>query len=160
MILIILRAIFRLIANHCLAPGLRILLFRWSGISIGKSAYINMGFYAIDNYQKNMIIIGKRVSVAPNVTIICDSYPNNSMLNIFHMRKKAKVVIEDDCWIGTGSIILPGVVIGRMSIINAGSIVTKSVDAYSIMAGIPAKKIGDILDRYRFEDDSYYKNNR
>jgi acetyltransferase-like isoleucine patch superfamily enzyme len=54
------------------------------------------------------------------------------------------MVIEDDVWIGAGAIILPGVRIGRHSVIAAGSVVTKSVDAYSVYAGNPARKIKEI----------------
>lgn len=51
------------------------------------------------------------------------------------------VVIADDVWIGAHSIILPGVRIGKGAIIGAGSVVTKSVKPYTIVAGNPAKEI-------------------
>jgi len=50
-----------------------------------------------------------------------------------------EIVIEDDVWIGMGSKILPGVVIGRGAIIGAGSVVTKSIPPYSIAMGVPCK---------------------
>lgn len=61
-----------------------------------------------------------------------------------------KVIIEDDVWIGYGSIILSGVKIGIGSIIAAGSVVTKDVDPYSVYAGVPAKKRSD---RFSNQDD-------
>ncbi|MBO2600169.1 acyltransferase [Shewanella algae] len=51
------------------------------------------------------------------------------------------VIIEDDVWIGSGSIILKGVTIGRGATIAAGSVVTKNVPEYSIVGGVPAKFI-------------------
>ncbi|MEO9210109.1 MAG: DapH/DapD/GlmU-related protein [Ginsengibacter sp.] len=57
-----------------------------------------------------------------------------------------KIIIEDDVWIGFGSIILSGVIIGQGSIIAAGSVVTKNVQPFSIYAGVPAKKIQDRFD--------------
>ena len=54
-----------------------------------------------------------------------------------------KVIIEDDVWIGYGSIVLSGVKIGRGSIIAAGSVVTKNIDEYSIYGGVPARKLND-----------------
>ena len=54
-----------------------------------------------------------------------------------------KVVIEDDVWVGHGSIILSGVTIGKGSIIAAGSVVTGNVESYSIYGGNPARKIKD-----------------
>jgi chloramphenicol O-acetyltransferase type B len=60
----------------------------------------------------------------------------------------SKVTIEDDVWVGYGSIILSSVKIGRGSIVAAGSVVTKDVEPYSIVAGNPAKFV-----RYRFSQD-------
>jgi acetyltransferase-like isoleucine patch superfamily enzyme len=54
-----------------------------------------------------------------------------------------KVIIEDDVWIGFGTIVLSGVKIGQGSIIAAGSIVSKDIEPYSIYAGGPARKIRD-----------------
>ena len=51
------------------------------------------------------------------------------------------IVIEDDVWIGAGVRILDGVVIGKGTIVGAGAVVTKSTEPYSIVAGVPAKKI-------------------
>ena len=57
-----------------------------------------------------------------------------------------KVVIEDYVWISCRSVILPGVLIGKGAIVAAGAVVTKDVNPYTIVEGIPAKKIGE---RYR-----------
>ena len=51
----------------------------------------------------------------------------------------SKIIIEDDAWIGTGTIILPGVIIGKKSIIGAGSLVSKDVKPNSIFKGVPAE---------------------
>lgn len=51
------------------------------------------------------------------------------------------LVIEDDVWIGANAIILPGVRIGRHSIVAAGSVVTRSIEPFSVYAGVPARKI-------------------
>lgn len=56
------------------------------------------------------------------------------------------IIIEDDVWVGYGAIIMSGVKIGRGAIIAAGSLVTKDVEAYSIVGGNPAKHI-----KYRFD---------
>ena len=49
------------------------------------------------------------------------------------------IVVEDDCWIGSGAIILDGVTIGRGSVVAAGAVVNKDVPAYAIVGGVPAK---------------------
>ena len=58
------------------------------------------------------------------------------------------IIIEDDVWIGTRTIILKGVTIGEGSIIGAGSVVNKSVPSYSIACGVPAKVV-----KMRFNND-------
>lgn len=66
----------------------------------------------------------------------------------FEERKKRKVIIGNDVWIGHGAIIMPGVKIGDGAIIGSGSIVTKDVERYSIVVGAPAS-----LLRYRFSKE-------
>ncbi|WP_367773606.1 acyltransferase [Flavobacterium sp. WC2421] len=56
------------------------------------------------------------------------------------------IIIENDVFIGARSIILKGVTIGRGALIGAGSVVSKNVDAFAIVGGNPAKKIGDVRD--------------
>lgn len=55
------------------------------------------------------------------------------------------VVIGEDCWLGVNTTILPGVTLGRGCVVGAGSVVSKSVAPYSIVAGVPAKPIGKRL---------------
>lgn len=64
------------------------------------------------------------------------------------------VVIEDDVWIGSGAIIVPGVSIGKGSVIGAGSVVTKDVSANVIAVGNPCKVLREITERDR---EYYYK---
>lgn len=87
--------------------------------------------------------IGKWVRLGPHVSIL-------TMNHVYQSRKipikqqgleKKPVVIDDDVWIGINSVILPGVTIGKGAVVAAGSIVTKDVEPYSIVGGIPAKHI-------------------
>jgi len=52
------------------------------------------------------------------------------------------IVIEDDCWLGSGVRVVDGVTIGQGSVIGAGAVVTKDIPPYSIAVGVPAKVIG------------------
>lgn len=127
----------------------RKILLRNSNVYVGKQSVINANFVLSDDYKK-MLFIGDRVAISPNVTVICCSAPNNSNLNEnFYVKsnlvKEAKVSIGNDVWIGANTVILPGVTIGKSSIIGAGSIVTKDVDENSIYAGNPAKKIKSLI---------------
>jgi acetyltransferase-like isoleucine patch superfamily enzyme len=89
------------------------------------------------------IEVGECTVIAPNCTIITSNhnYKSSEFLpydNSFIMKK---VKIEDYCWIGRNVLILPGVTIGKASIVAAGSVVTKSIPEYSIYGGNPATLI-------------------
>jgi maltose O-acetyltransferase len=144
MIMRLIRFLLRALANMCIIPGLRIFFWRLSGVMVGKDAFLNLGLTVIDNYRGNVIKLGERVAVAPKVILIADSDPNHSILGkIPSFNKRGSVTIDDDSWIGAGVIILPGVHVGKCAAIGAGAIVTENVDDYAIMAGNPARKIGD-----------------
>jgi acetyltransferase-like isoleucine patch superfamily enzyme len=126
----------------------RKLFFEMTNVSIGIDTVINRNFIVSDSCEP-LLKIGNRVAISPNVTIICESSPNNSHLNEndyvrTHLIKKEKVIIEDDVWIGTNAVILPGVIVGKSSIIGAGAVVTKSVKEYSIAVGVPAAVVREI----------------
>lgn len=89
-------------------------------------------------------IIGKWVMMAQDVKIYTSNHRYSSIdipMCFQGYTEYRPVIIEDDVWIGAGVIILPGVRIGQGAIIGAGSVVTKDVEEYSIVAGNPAKKI-------------------
>jgi maltose O-acetyltransferase len=90
--------------------------------------------------------IGNDVMMAPEVTILSSTHGTESTdapMRLQPQPPKRPVVIGDDVWLGTRIIILPGVHIGSHSIIGAGSVVTKDVPEYAIVAGNPARVIRD-----------------
>lgn len=84
------------------------------------------------------IKIGNRVMIGSHVAITSLTH-DYEVTNMKKSLKKAEVEIEDDVWIGSHSIILPGISIGKGAVIGAGSIVTKNILPYSIVFGCPAK---------------------
>lgn len=98
----------------------------------------------------NDIVFGRDVMMGPDVVIMSNAHAF-SRIDVPMIAQGAAprraVVIEDDVWIGTRSIILPGVRIGKGSIIGAGSVVTKSIAPYSIVGGVPARVIGSRLEK-------------
>jgi acetyltransferase-like isoleucine patch superfamily enzyme len=84
--------------------------------------------------------IGNRVLIAAHVVITSRGHP--VALPRYGKTEDAPISIEDDVWIGAGAIILPGITIGAGSIVAAGAVVTRSVERYTIVAGVPAKPIG------------------
>ncbi len=115
------------------------------GYVIGKDVYIPSSFRVSDlKERRNNISVGDRVSMGPNVYIITDSSPNNSkLIKLFPLISK-NVTIENDVWIGANVTILPGVTIGKCSIIGAGSVVNYDIPEYSVAVGSPAKVIKTI----------------
>lgn len=92
---------------------------------------------------KSVISIGKGVQIAPN----CAFYPYdhgiepNELIEKQPLRTKGGIMIDDDAWIGYGSIVLDGVRIGKGAVIAAGSVVTRDVPDGAVVAGIPARII-------------------
>ena len=94
-----------------------------------------------NSYISNYVTIGKYVMMGPDCLIYTTNheFSNVETPMCFQKWQKPKPVnIEDDVWIGGRVIILPGVTIGKGSIIGAGSVVTKNVEPYSIVGGNPA----------------------
>lgn len=104
-----------------------------------------MGEHSVVNQRCRLdtrggIRIGRNVSIsAETVILTADHDPQSAD---FAGREKP-VVIEDRVWIGTRATILPGVTLGEGAVVAAGSVVTRDVPAYSIVAGVPAKVIGE-----------------
>lgn len=95
----------------------------------------------------NKIIIGNNVLTGRWVTITDNSHGKTEWENLKeiplkrNLYSKGPVVIEDNVWIGDKATILPGVRIGKSSVIAANSVITKDVPPYSVVAGNPAKII-------------------
>ena len=89
------------------------------------------------------ITIGKNVGIGPTVKILTSFHSEEGRsVPILHSKINFKqVIIEDDADLGIGAIILPGVTIGKGAQIGAGAVVTKDVEPYTVVAGVPAKKI-------------------
>lgn len=136
------------------ANRIRIFFLRAAGYHIGKKVYVGEGFIVSDTLSnRDNVIIGDRVSIAPRVTIITDSSPNQSILNRLYPLETRPVRINDDAWLGAGVIVLPGVEIGKCAIIGSGSVVTGSIPPYSVAVGNPARIIKKI-DHEQLQLDS------
>lgn len=97
-------------------------------------------------YIGNQVMLGPRVYIrAANHNIESTEIPINEQGhrygNIHYQTKNYSIVIEDDVWVGANSIILPGVKIGKGSVIGAGSVVTKEIPPYSVAVGTPARVV-------------------
>lgn len=137
------------------------------GCNVGYASYIHAGSYIVKTK------IGRYCSIAPNVRIVCGNHPTKTIVTThpalysgkqcggIRLSKTAQfeeytyadkesrfyVVVGNDVWIADSARIINGVTIGDGAIIVAGAVVTKDVEPYSIVGGVPAHKIS-----YRFSE--------
>ncbi len=102
---------------------------------VGRNSRIN----GVHIDVRELVVIGENVRIAP-YTIIMDS-DFHDLNNHFADGASSPIIISDDVWIATRSTILKGVTIGKGSVVATGSIVTRDVPDYCVVAGIPAKVI-------------------
>lgn len=146
---------------HLSLPPVRTILLRLAGARVGADTVIfDVRFANLYHYGFRKLVIGNRcflgdevmldvrggVTLEDEVTLsnrtnivshINVGYPDHPLQKIYPT-KESPVVIKRGAYIGTGAIILPGVTIGRESVIGAGAVVTKSVSARVVVAGVPA----------------------
>ena len=104
-------------------------------VSIGKSAMLLcIGGVTIGNQV--MVAHGSQIISAGHRIPVAGESMRFSGLDI------APVVIEDGAWIGGGAIVLQGVTVGRGAVVAAGAVVTKDVEPFAIVAGVPAVAVG------------------
>ncbi len=110
------------------------------GLKVGDNS--NIGPFSYIGCS-GLIEIGSNVMISPRVSIYAENHnfedPDVPMKTQGVSRQRVK--IEDDCWIASNSVILAGVTIGSGSVVAAGSVVTKDVAPFSIVAGNPARVI-------------------
>ena len=138
----------KLIAHYYTDARIRKLYFKALGVEMGEGTYANLGLKAIVPSDGGIHVrIGDRVSIGPNLTVITESSANNGVeINSLPyvaevLTQNAPILVEDEVWIGANVVLLPGVTVGRCSVIGAGAVVTQDVAPYTVVAGVPAKKI-------------------
>lgn len=114
---------------------------RGNKLHLGKNVFINYNFTALD---MDDIYIGNNVRLAPNVSIYTVWHPLNSDERNSRKCYTDQVYIGDDAWICGNVTILPGVKIGKRSVIGAGSVVTHDIPDDVLAFGNPCKVIRSI----------------
>lgn len=118
------------------------------GLNIGRrcrlSNHISMGSYSSigdGSYVSGRLIVGNSVMIAPQCVFLGLNHIFDPV-SLEHTGSESKpITIKDHVWIGYGAKILAGVTIGEYSIVGAGAVVTKDVEPYSIVGGVPAELI-------------------
>ncbi len=126
--------------NFCLFPPFTTDFGK--NIHIGENVFINSGCRFQD---QGGIYLGDDVLIGHNVVIATLNHEEAPSLRGNLWAKPVK--IENQVWIGSNVTVLPGVTIGHGAIIAAGAVVTKDVPPLTLVGGVPAKKIKDILEK-------------
>lgn len=139
----LLRQIFAEVGEGCyIEPPLRA---NWgSHTHLGNHVYANFNLTLVDDTH---VYIGDHVMIGPNVTITAAGHPVDPDLRRETVQFNFPVRIEENAWIGAGAILLPGVTIGKNSIIGAGSVVTKDIPADVVAMGVPCRVVREIGPR-------------
>ena len=128
----------------------------WGGhhVHFGNGVYANYNLTLVDDGH---IYVGDRVMFGPNVTVATANHPIDPSLRERGLQYNKDVHIGDNVWIGAGVVIVPGVRIGKNSVIGGGSVVTKDVPENVVAVGNPCRILREIGERDR---EYYYKNER
>jgi acetyltransferase-like isoleucine patch superfamily enzyme len=104
-------------------------------VQISRNCYINAA---------GGVEIGDDTMLGPNAVIVSVNHLHDRFDLLIRKQEvaKKKVVIENDVWLGANTSVLPGVTIGKGSVVGAGAVVTKDIPPFSLAVGIPAKVVG------------------
>lgn len=128
----------------------------WGGkhCRFGKKVYANFHLTCVDD---TFITVGDNTLIGPNVTLCTAGHPINPELREKRYQYGEPVNIGKNCWIGAGTLVLPGVSIGDNTVIGAGSVVTKDIPANVVAYGNPCRVVREIGEK---DKEFYFKNKR
>lgn len=107
-------------------------------LHFGEGSFANFGLIALDVAP---IRIGRKVLIGTQVQLLTPIHPLDPALRAQGWEAAAPITIEDNVWIGSGAMVLPGVTIGADSVVAAGSVVTHDVPPRVVVAGHPARVV-------------------
>jgi acetyltransferase-like isoleucine patch superfamily enzyme len=119
--------------------GPYVIIWGTHGVTLGDDVAINSFTHIFGN---GGVHIGARTLISTNCSIA--SVTHSEDLADRRFGRDSPVTIEEDCWLGTGAIVLPGVRIGKGSIIGAGAVVTRDIPPFSMALGVPARVVRQI----------------
>ena len=123
----------------------------WGGkhVHFGDGVYANFGLTCVDDTH---IYVGSHTLFGPNVVLATAGHPMMPELRKHGIQYNMPIHIGENCWLGAGVIVVPGVTIGDNVVIGAGSVVTKDIPSNSVAMGTPCRVVRQINDH----DKEYY----
>ena len=122
-------------------------------VHFGKNIYANFNLTLVDDTH---IYVGDYTMFGPNVTVATAGHPILPELRKQGYQYNAPVHIGENCWIGAGVLIMPGITIGDNVVIGAGSVVTKDIPSNVVAVGVPCKVLREVNEH----DKEYYFKDR
>lgn len=157
--------------RSCIRKRTRLDVVPWNKFNLGEQSTIE-DFSAVNNGVGDVLIgdrtriglsntiigpvkIGDDVRLAQNVVLSGLNHNYTEIDSPIHEQgvSTKPIIVEDESWIGANVVIVPGVTVGRHSIVAAGSVVTKNIPPFSVVAGNPAR----ILKQYDFVTKTWQK---
>ena len=134
------KGLCRRLGGFCyIYPGAR--LSHTYGMDVGRNLHVNAGAFL---YGRGGLTIGDDVMIGPNVVVVSSQHrfddPRLPMVAQGH--RGDPVSIGTDVWLGANAVVLPGVRVADGTVVSAGAVVTRDTEAYSIVGGVPAARIG------------------
>lgn len=148
----LLRKMFAEIGEHCyIEPPFHA---NWAGhhVHFGDGVYANFGLTCVDDTH---IYVGSHTMFGPNVVLATAGHPMIAGLRKHGIQYNMPIHIGENCWLGAGVIVVPGVTIGDHVVIGAGSVVTKDIPSNVVAFGSPCRvvrEIGTHDEIYYFKD--------
>lgn len=105
-------------------------------IHAGAGCFVNAGCVFLDGAP---IRLGERVLIGPCVQLLTAAHPLDAAERASGTEAACGIEIGDDCWLGGGAIVCPGVRIGPRTVVGAGAVVTRDLPSDSVAAGNPAR---------------------
>lgn len=123
----------------------------WGGkhVHFGDGVYANFGLTCVDDTH---IYVGSHTLFGPNVVLATAGHPMMPELRKHGIQYNMPIHIGENCWLGAGVIVVPGVTIGDNVVIGASSVVTKDIPSNSVAMGMPCRVVRQINDH----DKEYY----
>ena len=122
-----------------------------SHVHFGNYIYANSNLTLVDDGH---IFVGDKVMFGPNVTVATANHPIDPELRAKGLQYNRDVHIGENVWIGASAVIVPGVTIGKNSVIGAGSVVTKDIPENVVAVGNPCRVMREIGEHDR---EYYYR---
>lgn len=128
----------------------------WGGhnVHFGSYIYANFNLTLVDDGH---IYVGDRVMFGPNVTVATANHPIDAELRARGLQYNKDVYIGENTWIAANVVIVPGIRIGKNTVIGAGSVVTKDIPDNVVAVGNPCRVLREVSE---YDREYYYRKNR